>query len=223
MLLTEPIVTLVCMYMGFQFGLMYTFVIASPWIFQTYYNFDLAAQSLSFIGLTIGTGCAPLPLVAIDYFIYQPRLKKFRETHPENEQFPPENRLFPAMICSFLLPSFLFILAWVSRPSIHWICPIIFETFFIMSSLLVYASSNLFMIDAYGPLYGASASGAAMLTRYTMSAVFPLFTLQMYRALGVGWATSLLGFCALAMAPIPWLFWKFGAKLRAKSRYETSA
>jgi len=99
------------------------------------------------------------------------------------------------------------------------------------------------MMDAYGPLYGesyyiparnvsitpadlptgASAAGAAMLSRYTLSAAFPLFALKMYQALGVGWATSLLAFCTLAMAPIPWLFWKFGEEIRRKSRYETSA
>ncbi len=99
------------------------------------------------------------------------------------------------------------------------------------------------MMDAYGPLYGkphyiparnvnasiadppigASAAGAAMLSRYTLSAAFPLFALKMYQALGVGWATSLLAFCTLAMAPIPWLFWKFGEDIRRKSRYETSA
>jgi len=78
-------------------------------------------------------------------------------------------------------------------------------------------------MDAYGPLYGASAAGAAMLSRYTLSAVFPLFALKLYKTLGVGWATSLLAFCTLAMAPIPWLFWRFGGGIREKSKYETSA
>ncbi|KAE8154539.1 hypothetical protein BDV25DRAFT_147439 [Aspergillus avenaceus] len=41
-----------------------------------------------------------------------------------------------------------------------------------MASLLVYAGANLFMLDAYGPLYGASASGATMLSRYIMSFAF---------------------------------------------------
>lgn len=64
MLLTEPIVSLVCLYCGFLFGLMYTFVIASPWVYEHYYGFDLTAQSLSFLGLCIGTFLAPFPLVS---------------------------------------------------------------------------------------------------------------------------------------------------------------
>jgi len=62
-----------------------------------------------------------------------------------------------------------------------------------------------------------------MFTRYGFSAAFPLFALQLYRKLGVGWATSLLAFCTLALAPIPWLFWRCAERLRSKTKYETSA
>ncbi|KAK4541328.1 hypothetical protein LTR36_008086 [Oleoguttula mirabilis] len=223
MLLTEPIVTLVCMYNGFLFGLMYTFVVASPWVYQHYYGLGFTGQSLSFLGLITGALLAPFPLILVDLVLYQPRLKRFHETKPEDERFPPEHRLYPALIASFLLPAFLFLFAWTARPSIHWIVPIVFQGLAILASLLIYASANLFMMDSYGPLYGASAAGAAMLSRYTLSAVFPLFSLQMYRSLGVGWATSLLAFCTLAMAPIPWLFWRCGERLRGRTKYETSA
>ena len=97
MILTEPIVTLVCLYNGFLFGLMYTFVVASPWIFQHYYGFDLTGQSLSFLGLMAGTALAPGPLILIDAYIYQPRLKQYRIEHPEADgRSPPEYRLYPA-------------------------------------------------------------------------------------------------------------------------------
>ncbi|KAK5130116.1 hypothetical protein LTR08_002456 [Meristemomyces frigidus] len=224
MLLTEPIVTLVCLYNGFLFGLMYTFVVASPWVYEHYYAFPPASQNLSFLGLILGTLLAPFPLILIDHLLYQPRLKRFDQTKPEADQrFPPEHRLYPSLIGSLLLPTCLFIFAWTARPAVHWIVPIFFQGAAILASLLIYASANLFMMDSYGPLYGASAAGAAMLSRYTLSAAFPLFSLQLYRALGVGWATSLLAFCTLAMAPIPWLFWLWGAQLREKSTYETSA
>ena len=223
MLLTEPIVTLVCLYNGFLFGLNYTFVVASPWVYQRYYDFGTTGQSLSFLGLIIGTMLAPFPLILIDHLLYQPRLKRFHETKPEEERFPPEHRLYPALLASFALPTFLFIFAWTARPDIHWIVPIVFQGLTMMASVVIYASANLFMMDSYGPLYGASAAGAAMLSRYMMSAGFPLFSLQMYRALGVGWATSLLAFCTLAMAPIPWLFWRCGERLRGRTKYETSA
>ena len=223
MLVTEPIVTLVCMYNGFLFGLLYLFIVASPWVYQHYYEFGLTGQSLSFLGLGIGSVIAPLPLIFVDHFIYQPRLKQFRQENILEEQFPPENRLYSAVIASFIQPAALLGFAWTARPTIHWIVPILFQGLAMIASIMIYAPVSLFMMDTYGALYGASAAGAAMMSRYAVSAAFPLFALQLYRGLGVGWATSLLAFCTLAMAPIPWLFLKCGERLRGKTKYETSA
>jgi hypothetical protein len=36
----------------------------------------------------------------------------------------------------------------------------------------------LYMVDAYGPLNGASAIAANGIFRYTLGSVFPLFTVQ---------------------------------------------
>jgi hypothetical protein len=73
------------------------------------------------------------------------------------------------------------------------------------------------MLDVYGPLSGASARAANGLLRYTMGAAFPLFTVQMYEALSVKWATLLLAFVCVSMVPIPWVFYKFGPGIRRKS------
>ena len=92
-----------------------------------------------------------------------------------------------------------------------------------LSSLLIYASVSLFMLDAYGPLYGASASGAMMFARYFGGTASPLYAQKLYMSIGVGWATTVLACASLILAPVPWLFWKYGAKLRARSKYETSS
>ena len=41
----------------------------------------------------------------------------------------------------------------------------------------------------------------------------------MYEKLGYQWATALLGFLTVAMLPFPYLFFRFGKKLRARSRF----
>lgn len=42
----------------------------------------------------------------------------------------------------------------------------------------------------------------------------------MYASLGLGWGNSLLGFIAIGLGiPAPILLWKFGQKLREKSRF----
>lgn len=219
MLVTEPIVGLVCVYGSFQFALLYTFITGSPYVFAVTYGFDVAGQSLSFLGLIVGAIVAGMVLVAMDYYIYQAKCRHFRSTTPVLE-FPPEYRLYPSMLGSIILPAGLFFFAWTAQPHIHWIVPIIAQAITILGSITVYASSNIYMVDTYGPLYGASAAGANSLTRYTLTASFPLFTLQLFKHLGVNWGASLLGFCTLAMAPIPWVFWRWGPQLRGRSRYE---
>lgn len=92
---------------------------------------------------------------------------------------------------------------------------------FAWGNLCVFISAATYLIDVYGPLNGASAMAANGLARYTIGAAFPLFTFQMYSTLGIGWATSLLGFISLAMLPIPLIFFRFGPGIRAKSNYDT--
>ena len=232
MLFTETTVGFVCMYTGFQFALLYTFVVASPYVFASVYGFSLSEQGLSFLGLITGCIIAPYAILLIDWKMYQPKLARLRASHQNTTistattttnlmlTLPPEDRLYGAMIGSFVLPAGLFTFAWTARSDIHWIVPIIAQGISILGSILVYVSSNFFMVDTYGAKYGASASGASSLTRYTLSAAFPLFTLQFYRAVGVGWATSILGFCTILMAPIPWVFYRWGPVLRSRSAYE---
>lgn len=41
-----------------------------------------------------------------------------------------------------------------------------------------------------------------------------------YSSLGIPWASSLLGFIAAALAPVPWVFFRYGPTLRKKSSYD---
>ncbi|KAF2651576.1 MFS general substrate transporter [Lophiostoma macrostomum CBS 122681] len=219
MMFTEPIVGFVCLYCSFQFALLYTFVVGSPYVFEVTYGFTVQQQSLTFFGPILGVVSATLTLVFMDLYVYQSKFRQFCETTP-NTEFPPEHRLHPSMLGSLILPTGLFLFAWTARPDIHWIVPIVAQGITMLGSILAYVGANMYMVDTYGPLYGASAAGANSLARYTLTAAFPLFILQMYKVLGTNWATSLLGFCTLAMAPIPWVFWRWGPRLRGRSRYE---
>lgn len=223
MLFTEPIVTLVSLYCSFLYGLLYTFVVSVPWIFGTYYGFTDSGKSLSYLGMVIGTAVASIPAVLIDIKFYQPRLAKWQAQNGEDVPLPCENRLVGALIGSIILPLSLFGAGWTAQYQVNPVVPMIVQAIVMLSSLIIYASSNLFMLDSYGPLYGASASGALMLSRHTLSAVFPLFALQLFSALGAGWGSTLLGFITVVMAPIPWCFWIWGDKLRKRSKYETSS
>lgn len=219
MLITEPIVSFVCLYCSFQFALLYTFIVGTPYVFTSTYNFSVSQQSLSFFGLVVGALLATATLIAMDRWIYQPKYTQFLSTSPGRE-FPPEHRLYPSMLGSLIIPLGLFTFAWTAQPHIHWSIPICAQGVAMLGSMMTYVSANMYMVDTYGPMYGASAAGANSLVRYVLTATFPLFTLQMYQRLGVGWTASLLAFCTVGMVPIPWVFWVWGERLRGRSRYE---
>lgn len=73
-----------------------------------------------------------------------------------------------------------------------------------------------YLIDAY-TLYAASAIAAGTILRSIFGAVLPLAGQPMYAALGLGWGNSLLGFLTLVMVPVPWIFYKYGERIRTRS------
>jgi hypothetical protein len=77
-------------------------------------------------------------------------------------------------------------------------------------------SIQAYSVDAF-TLYAASALAANTVTRSVMAAVLPLAAPKMYATLGYGWGNSLLGFLALAMAPIPYVLLSYGERIRKSS------
>jgi DHA1 family multidrug resistance protein-like MFS transporter len=54
--------------------------------------------------------------------------------------------------------------------------------------------------------------------RSIFGAGFPLFAAAMYNNLGVGWASSLLGFLSIAFIPIPFVLYIYGEQIRKASK-----
>jgi MFS family permease len=218
MLITEPIVAYFSIYTAFNFSVLFGFFDAFPIVFQGVYHFNIGESGLTFLG--IGLGCC----IATGIFIVMDRLTYRKKTlaaraKGDMSPLPPEQRLHSAMLGSFLLPISLFWFAWTAREDIHWIVPLLATVPFGIGNLLVFCSCVLYLIDTYGSLNGASAAAANGMLRYVLGGVFPLFTIQMYGKLGIDWATSLLGFVTVALLPIPWVLYKFGPQIRARSEY----
>lgn len=75
-----------------------------------------------------------------------------------------------------------------------------------------------YVVDAY-EVFAASAMGALSASRSVFGVVLPFAAAPMFKTLGVNWACSLLGFLSALMCIIPFLFLKFGEKIRAKSEF----
>lgn len=109
-----------------------------------------------------------------------------------------------------------------SNPHLTWVPQILATALLGMGCLVTFWQGVNYIIDCYG-FYSNSAIAINTFVRSIAGAGFPLFAPAMYHNLGVPWATSLLGFLCVAFFPVPVLFYKYGAKIRAKSRFRPTA
>ncbi|KAF8857989.1 MFS general substrate transporter [Acephala macrosclerotiorum] len=220
LLIFEPMVLNLCLFSAILLGILYLFFGAFPLVFQGNHGFTLSQTGLAFLGIFVGMvlGSFTDP---IWHKNYQRLIRQREERTGEIGGSEPEYRLPPAIAGALLVPTGLFMFAWTTYSSVHWIVPIIGSTIFGIGTLLVFSGVFTFLVDAY-PLYAASALAANSFARSSFGAVFPLFGVQMYHKLGDQWATSLLAFLTVAMLPFPYLFFKYGKKIRGKSRFATA-
>lgn len=215
MLVYEPMLTLLCIYSGLLLALLYLFFVSYPYVFRTVYHFDETQVGLAFLGLVTGCLCAaPTVLLNKKY------VNKCIRTSPDNT-YEPEFQLPQTIIASVIVPIGLFIFGWTSYSHVHWIGSIIGGGIIMLGLVIAYNGIFAFTIDAYR-LFAASAMACNGVVRSVLGSVFPLFGLQMYENMGIQWATSLLAFLCIAFIPMPVLFWKYGARIRAKSRFAWS-
>jgi len=68
-------------------------------------------------------------------------------------------------------------------------------------------------------MYAASALAANTICRSAAGSAAPLFTDFMFEAMGVGGAGSLIGGIACLLAPIPFIFYRYGEPIRKRSKF----
>ncbi|KAL7269270.1 hypothetical protein RUND412_008077 [Rhizina undulata] len=211
----EPMVLLLCVFTAILLGVLYLFFQAFPLVFGNVHHFSLQLIGLTFLGLFVGmvSGILSDPVWGRNYA---------RLVAKNGGVSQPEFRLPPAMLGGILVPIGMFWFGWSTMQGVHWIVPILGSTVFATGTLLVFSGVFTFLVEAY-PLYAASALAANSFVRSSFAAGFPLFSVQMYEKLGYQWATSVLAFLTLAMMPFPFLFFKYGVRIRRHSRYAKPA
>ncbi|RGP59015.1 hypothetical protein FSPOR_11637 [Fusarium sporotrichioides] len=216
MLLFEPITGFICLYVAAEFGTLFSFFAAVPYTFGRVYQFSIEESGLVFLSIVIGCLLGLVTVILCDVLLYRKQASKYPP-----HQIPPEHRLYPSLIGSIGLPIGLFWFGWTARPGVSWASPAAAMIVFAWGNLCVFVSTMQYITDTYHGNVVASAASANSLARYGFAGVFPLFTIQMYETLGIDWASSLLGFVALVLLPVPWVLFRYGPKIRAKSSYET--
>lgn len=211
MLVREPILLLITLYMMLIYGILYLFFEAYPISFQEVRGWNQGVGALPFLAIMIGVLLGSLTITIITKTRFARKLKK-------HGKVIPEERLPPMILGAIILPAGLFWFAWTSSANISWVPQVIAGVPIGMGILMIFLQGLNYIIDVYA-MHANSALAANTFLRSFSGAGFPLFATYMYNRLGVDWATSLLGFLCVALIPVPILFFVYGAKLRSMSKF----
>ena len=246
MVATEPLVTCSCAFMSFIYGKLlnlptrhqhermqifygmrmahskkltpppgvyYLLLIAYPQIFPPVYNFTLGQSGLAFLPIGIGA------IFACGIYLYWDAILRKAKAQGKPWGNSEEFRRLPlACIGGPFFTGAMFWLGWSAQPGIHWIVPALAGLPLGVGFLLLFMSLLNYIVDAY-EIYAASALAAAACTRSIFGVVLPFATTPMYEKLGIHWACSVLGLFSVGFSVIPFLFLRYGDRIRAKSKF----
>lgn len=231
MLFLSPIVFLLSLYVGVVYGYLYLLFTTIPTVFQLQYGFSSGSVGLAYLGIGVGSFLGLMVIGSTS-----DRLMK--QLTAKNGGTPkPEYRLPLMVIGGFFVPVSLFWYGWSAEYELHWIMPIIgtailgigmiiafvrfnlIINFSEMNADLVQMATSTYLIDAF-TVYSASVMAANTVFRSLAGAVLPLAGGRMYENLGLGWGNSLLAFIALGMVPLPFIFWKYGERIRTSKLFK---
>lgn len=213
MLFMEPILFLITLYNAFIYGMLYLFLTAVPLIFIGKYGWSQGVGELPYISMLLGTLLGGVIVIWFE--------KRYNQAMDRNNGKPiPEERLPPMMIGGVTFTGGMFWLGWSGAfgNKVHWIVPTIGAFFVGNGLMLIFLPCFNYIIDCY-LLYAASALAGNTFLRSAFGAAFPLFARQMFVNMKIQWASTLLGCLGAVMIPVPVLFYMFGRRIRASSKY----
>ena len=198
-------------YTALAYGIYYSFFEAFPIVYGEIYGFELPEIGLVFLSIVVSVIIGIVIYCSYVYFVVNPRIRA-------HGLGPPEDRLVPALVASFLIPVGLFLFAWTSRANIHWIVSAIGVTIYCTGVLVVFQCIFLYVPLSY-PQYAASLFAANDFARSALSCGAILFARPLFINLGIGRGVSVLA--GLTVGGVFGIFalWHYGAYLRSISKF----
>ncbi|CAG8058523.1 unnamed protein product [Penicillium salamii] len=211
MMFFEPICVFWNLYLGVVYAVLFLCFVAYPIVFKELRGWAPGLAGLGYCG--IGTGS----VIAV---ISEPLIRRIIAMHspdPGTGQPAPEAAVFAVGIGSVLIPLGEFGFAWTAQPStIHWIFPILAGIPFGLGNSLVFIYTANYIAGSYRE-YATSALAGNTIVRFGLAGLLPLAGSKMYSTLGANWAGTTLALIEVMLIPIPFVFYKYGHKIRKRS------
>lgn len=210
MAVTEPICIFWNVYVGIVYAILYLCFASYPIVFREGRGWSLGLSSLSFCGIGVGiltTICLASPI------------KKMINSHKPDADghIAPESMMSVVCIAAVLVPVGELWFAWTCLPaSIHPAVSIAAGIPFGAGNAAIFIYVSNYLAGSYG-IYAASALAGNSVVRSVLGGVIPLAGPPLYKAIGANWAGTLLGLLEVLIIPVPFIFYRYGHKIREKS------
>jgi hypothetical protein len=199
------------LYIAVVYAILYLCFVAYPLVFGQERGWQPGFIGLAFLGIGLGS------LIAISL---EPAFRRMINSHkldPITGKVPPEAMVSVVCMASLSIPIGELIFAWTCTPNVHWIAPILAGLPFGAGNTACFIYASNYLVHSYG-IYAASALAGNSVLRSLLGGTLPLAGPKLYASLGPHWAGTLLALLEFSLVPIPFVFYRYGAKIRRKSK-----
>ncbi|ETN40069.1 uncharacterized protein HMPREF1541_04344 [Cyphellophora europaea CBS 101466] len=215
MLFTEPVLFVFTIWSAFMVGTVYLFTQSVEQVFSGLYGWTPTQSGYVQAAVVLGE-CIGWTGTLVSSKIYFGSASR-------NTEVPgtpiPEARLYVSVFASFIgVAGGMFVYGWTSSPAIPWVAPAVGLAMVGFGINIVVLAIADYILDAYSR-YAGSAIAALVLGEDIFAAFLPLATQSMYSNLGFNWASSVLGFLAVAISFTSLCLIVWGRQLRARSPF----
>lgn len=206
-----PIVFFMTTFSSFTYGVFYLLLTCISTTFKEVRGWPEVSSSLCCLAIFIGSVIGGIFSI-LGGIRYRKLLKKTKKS------VLPEERLYPMMMGGCTIPVGILIFFWTQTEEIHWIISLSGLTIFGCGTFIIVQGCLNYLIDSFQH-YSASVTSSSILTRSIFSGIFPLFGYQLFSNIGLRIGGTVLAGISICMLPIPFIFYKYGQRIRESSPY----
>lgn len=201
---------------GMTFTFYYIMTTTLPDILEGIYGLSPALTGFCFISISVGS-----VIMVLLCNVYLDKIYiKLRESNGGIGQ--PEFRLPLVIVGSVTLPMAVALYGWVAEKRLPLPVLLVCIGLLALTLMLGYLPLMAYVVDALS-LYSASGMTAMIVSRCLMGTFFPLAAGSLVDKFGYGLGFTVLAGISIALAPIPMLLFRYGAKWRQRSPYTSQS
>lgn len=212
MFLTEPIILFLGLFNGFAYGLLFLYLDGVFDVFVVNNGLSYIAADLTYLNFVAGV-IIVICIVPIQTWL-------FARSRKNNGGLPiPESRFLLSLVFVWGFPISLFWFAFTSNGKTnYWSCIVAGALLGVADPLLWLAMLN-YIIDSYSESGLANSAIAAFtIPSFAIAGCLAHAGVAMFENMTTTWAVATLAFISLGVVVLVYVFYFFGAKIRAKSK-----